>query len=48
MRYGEIVEVGTTSGIFGRPTHEYTKELLNAVPGKGWEKKIKNGKATKR
>ena len=48
MRYGEIVEVGTTSGIFGRPTHEYTKELLNAVPGKGWEKKIKNGKATNR
>ncbi len=38
MRHGKIVEVGTTSEIFRNPTHDYTKELLNAVPGKGWEK----------
>ena len=38
MRHGKIVEVGTTSELFRNPTHDYTKELLNAVPGKGWEK----------
>ena len=42
MRYGKIVEVGTTSEIFSNPTHDYSKELLNAVPGKGWEKENKN------
>ena len=42
MRYGKIVEVGTTSEIFSNPTHDYSRELLNAVPGKGWEKENKN------
>ncbi len=34
MRRGEIVECGTTSRIFRDPQHEYTRELLSAVPGK--------------
>ena len=38
MRYGEIVEVGSTSEMFQNPSHHYTQELLAAVPGKGWEK----------
>ncbi len=37
MRRGEIVERGTTSEIFANPTHEYTRQLLDSVPGKRWE-----------
>ena len=37
MRRGEIVERGPTSEIFANPGHEYTRQLLDSVPGKGWE-----------
>ena len=37
MRHGEIVERGPTSEIFASPGHEYTRQLLDSVPGKGWE-----------
>ena len=37
MRHGEIVERGPTSEIFADPGHEYTRQLLDSVPGKGWE-----------
>ena len=37
MRHGEIVERGPTSEIFADPRHEYTRQLLDSVPGKGWE-----------
>jgi peptide/nickel transport system ATP-binding protein len=36
MRLGEIVEQGATEGVFSRPCHPYTRELLDAVPGKLW------------
>ena len=36
MRFGEVVETGVTSEIFADPQHDYTKELLAAVPGQGW------------
>src|SRR5690606_8964719 len=32
MRHGEIVEAGTTVQILGNPQHEYTRQLLRAVP----------------
>lgn len=35
MREGVIVEEGTTKDIFANPQHEYTKELLGAVPHLG-------------
>lgn len=34
MRRGRIVEHGTTAEIFDNPQHEYTRTLLEAVPGK--------------
>jgi peptide/nickel transport system ATP-binding protein len=34
MRRGRIVEDGTTHDIFTRPTDDYTRELLAAVPGR--------------
>ena len=32
MRYGEVVERGTTEGVFANPQHPYTKHLLASEP----------------
>ncbi|WP_461472748.1 dipeptide ABC transporter ATP-binding protein [Microbacterium sp. HJ5] len=34
MRRGRVVETGSTENIFRTPTHDYTRELLAAVPGR--------------
>jgi peptide/nickel transport system ATP-binding protein len=34
MRLGELVEVGDVSEVFRAPRHEYTKALLDAIPGR--------------
>ena len=36
MRLGKIVEMGPTGTLFENAEHEYTRELLSAVPGKDW------------
>ncbi|APE42485.1 microcin ABC transporter ATP-binding protein [Sulfitobacter alexandrii] len=38
MRKGEIVEEGSTKEIFANPRSDYTRALLDAVPGKHWHK----------
>ena len=37
MQYGEVVEIGKTKDIFAKPKHNYTIDLLSAVPGKDWK-----------
>ncbi len=37
MKHGEVVERGNVSQIFNAPQHEYTKALIAAQPGQGWE-----------
>ncbi|MEO9337654.1 ABC transporter ATP-binding protein [Mesorhizobium sp. SB112] len=33
MRHGEIVEIRPTAQLFADPQHEYTRQLLSAIPG---------------
>lgn len=35
MKDGEIVETGPAEEVYNRPSHPYTRALLEAVPGKG-------------
>ena len=37
MSKGEVVEYGAVDDIFGNPQHSYTRQLLVAMPGRGWE-----------
>jgi peptide/nickel transport system ATP-binding protein len=36
MKNGSLVEQGPAGEIFLNPRHEYTRSLLNAVPGRNW------------
>ena len=40
MHQGKIVEQGSTKGIYERPKANYTRELLNAIPGKHFKFKV--------
>ena len=37
MNKGQIVERGNSDQVFSNPQNEYTKKLLAAMPGQGWE-----------
>ena len=36
MSKGSVVEYGATGSLFASPRHPYTRELLDAVPGRNW------------
>jgi oligopeptide transport system ATP-binding protein len=37
LQRGQAVEYGSTDQVIGRPRHDYTRRLLDAVPGPGWQ-----------
>ncbi|MNS35474.1 Glutathione import ATP-binding protein GsiA [compost metagenome] len=37
MHRGKVVEYGSPSQIFDKPQHEYTRQLIAAVPGQHWD-----------
>ncbi|MEO8345280.1 MAG: ABC transporter ATP-binding protein [Betaproteobacteria bacterium] len=37
MSAGRVIECGLVKDVFAHPQHDYTKALLAAAPGRGWE-----------
>src|SRR3954449_3055445 len=46
MRRGQIVEEGPTDTILTTPSHDYTKQLLSALPRPGWKPRRRGTAAT--
>jgi peptide/nickel transport system ATP-binding protein len=46
MKDGIVVEAGATSDVFRAPQHEYTRALLDAVPGRDWSRRSKDAIST--
>ena len=40
MKQGRVVEIGDVQDIYENPRHEYTRELLGAVPGRAWSTRM--------
>ncbi len=36
MQYGKVVELADTATLFAAPQHDYTRQLLGALPGREW------------
>ena len=36
MRFGRIVEFGPVAQVYANPSHAYTRELMDSVPGRRW------------
>jgi ABC-type oligopeptide transport system, ATPase component len=39
MHKGRIVEAGTVEAIARAPSHPYTRQLFQAMPGQAWEQR---------
>ncbi|MCD5972628.1 ABC transporter ATP-binding protein [Pseudomonas quasicaspiana] len=37
MQHGQLIEYGPAGQVLGNPQHSYTRQLMDAVPGKGWD-----------
>ncbi|MFK7699035.1 ABC transporter ATP-binding protein [Pseudomonas caspiana] len=37
MQHGQLIEYGPAGQVLGNPQHTYTRQLMDAVPGKGWD-----------
>ncbi len=46
MRRGEVVEMGPTAQVLGNPAHDYTRSLLDAIPGRQHEQAMRQAVAT--
>jgi peptide/nickel transport system ATP-binding protein len=38
MRHGRIVEFGAVADVYANPSHAYTRELMDSVPGRQWSR----------
>src|SRR5690606_29940751 len=40
MQYGRVVETGPAAEVFTEPRHEYTRALIDAIPGRHWSERV--------
>ena len=43
MRAGRVVEQASTEAVFTQPRHEYTRQLLQAIPGRAGSVPVRSG-----
>jgi peptide/nickel transport system ATP-binding protein len=46
MKDGVVVEAGLTADVFRAQQHDYTRALLDAVPGRDWSRRSKDAIST--
>ncbi|MFO1287292.1 MAG: ABC transporter ATP-binding protein [Rubrivivax sp.] len=40
MQHGRVVETGPAAQVLTRPAHEYTRALLESIPGRHWSERV--------
>lgn len=46
MHDGRVVETGPAATVFTEPRHEYTRALIDAIPGRRWSERIAAGEVS--